>query len=80
MGQPEELIIFSLCKIHVTLSGEKIPCFWSVYGPQGLLMGFLRGKITFFGQLRGLQSQVEVEVEALVVYNCLVLVVHFYTL
>jgi hypothetical protein len=31
-------------------------------------MGFLRGKLTFLGQLRGLQSLVEVEVESPVVH------------
>jgi hypothetical protein len=44
LRQPKSLIIFSLSKIHVTLSGEKMPCFWSVYGTLGLLMGFSREK------------------------------------
>ena len=52
--------------------------FWGCLWVLGSVNGFLRGKLTSFGQLRGLQSQVEVEVEALVVYNCLV--VHFYTM
>jgi hypothetical protein len=65
LRQHGSLIKFTLSKIHVTLLGEfawcKIPSFWAVYGSWGLLMGFLRGKLTFFGQLRGLQSLVEVE-------------------
>jgi hypothetical protein len=43
------------CPITSTSKDPKIqiPCFWSVYGPEGLLMGFLSGKTTFFGQLTG---------------------------
>jgi hypothetical protein len=72
LRQHGSLINFTLSKIHVTLLGEfawcKIPCFWAVYGSWGLLMGFLRGKLTFLGQLKGLQSLVEVEVESPVVH------------
>jgi hypothetical protein len=39
-------------------------CLWVL----GSVNGFLQGKLTFFGQLRGVQSLVEVEVESPVVH------------